>query len=162
MARRTQGERRVPAIVAIRDAQGSGERNALDALRRYRQQGGSIRTQEWYRMWREEQQLGLPKGPGPEERERSRGKATNRWTTNVAVVYLEIDPDTGLPSPDRPTVTQWHQIQSPPGRGNRISDVEAMQRAIDQGYPAVRRSKTMPNFIPVSAYVTSYDWGGDL
>jgi hypothetical protein len=139
--RLTKGERFALTQRAVENAQLSGETNAAQALRRYRNRSNrGVRTQDWYAAWRGERQRQA--APPAETRT---PKQPGKWITNVAVVWL--DDRTGRER------THWHTIYTPPGRRQRMKDADAIAEAIadDEG-PMDRYHLRL-----VYAYVTSYE-----
>ena len=143
MAPRTPGQRYLPASVAVQRARARGETNALAALQQYRREGGSIRTQEWYRVWRNMPGALDLTPPGAAITIEQPGVTPLDWITNVDVVYWD---------PRNNKVTHWwYPIRSHGPR--RIPDTEALEEAITEGNDVARQYA----WVPVFAYVQSYE-----
>lgn len=159
---RSRGRRYLPAQQAVAVAQARGETNALQALRDYRAGGGSIRTQEWYRVWRVQRQEELPeKRPGePPTIGLRPGQPPRDWLTVVGVVWWDPGERPGRAPRPESTYTYMHDIYSDSPR--RISDEEAMRRAVDAA-PTDRTGASINEvarqygWVPVYAFVSQYN-----
>jgi hypothetical protein len=144
VARRTPGQRYLPPSEAVQQARARGETNARTALQQFRRDGGSIRTQEWYRVWRN-----MPDAvertdvPGTPPTTEQAGREPRAWITNVSVIYWD---------PRNDSVTRWwYGIKTNGPR--RMPDRDALEQAISEGNDVARRYE----WVPVYAYVVGYE-----
>ena len=147
MARRSFGHRWAPATEAVSQGYARGQ-SPTAALAEYRRSGGSIRTQEWYRLWRRAgevpEKLRPPVQPPTLE---VPGRDARDWITRVRVVYF-VPGEKGTPG----RITSWWYEQYS-GGPRRMNDLEAIADSIEEG----NRYSKQYEWTPIDAYVVEYE-----